>query len=85
VILTATNLLAVPPPFLLSPQLSGSNVILTWTSVSNGVYRLEFNPVLSGSNWSALAGDVTAYSNTASKTDSLTSSNRYYRVQGFSP
>jgi hypothetical protein len=85
VIVRATDILAVPQPFLFPPQLSGSNVLLTWTSVTNGVYRLQFNPGLSPSNWSALAGDVTALGNTASKLDPLTSSNRNYRVLGLHP
>jgi hypothetical protein len=73
---------AVPPPapLLQSPLLSGSNVLLTWTAVSNVAYRVEFNPNLGPSNWTALAGDVTSLSNFASKLDPLTSSNRFYRV-----
>jgi hypothetical protein len=69
-----------PPPLLLQPVLSTSNVVLTWTAVSNITYRLEFNPDLSPSNWSALPGDVTSLSNFASKLDSLTPTNRFYRV-----
>jgi hypothetical protein len=85
VIVRATNILAVPEPFLFPPQLSGSNIVLTWTTYSNATYRVQFNPNLSPSNWFALPGDVTALSNTATKLDTLTSSNRYYRVLGFPP
>jgi hypothetical protein len=42
---------------------------------------VEFNPDLAPSNWIALPGDVTAVSNTASKLDPLTLSNRFYRVR----
>ena len=83
---TATSVIAlvtgvtVPPPLLLAPQLSGSNVLLTWTAVSNATYRLQFNPSLATSNWTALPGDVTSLSNLATKTDPLTPSNRFYRV-----
>jgi hypothetical protein len=70
-----------PAPFLVSPMLSGTNVLLTWTAISNIAYRLEFNPDLSSTNWSALPGDVIGLSNTASKLDTLTPSNRFYRVQ----
>ena len=80
VILWVTGV-AVPPPLLFSPALSGSNVLLTWTSISNANYRLEFNPDLNPSNWSALAGDVPGISNTANKLDVLTPSNRFYRVR----
>jgi hypothetical protein len=74
---------AVPPPapLLLPPTLSGTNVLLTWTAVSNTTYRVQFNPDLTPSNWNALLGDVLGLSNTASKQDTLTSSNRFYRVQ----
>ncbi len=71
---------APPQPTLLLPTLIGSNVLLTWTAVSNITYRLEFNPNLTPSNWNALPGDVLAVSNTGSKLDTLTSSNRFYRV-----
>jgi Divergent InlB B-repeat domain len=72
---------APPQPVLLSPQLSGSNFVLTWTAISNDTYRLEFSPDLSPTGWTALPGDVTSLSNFASKADPLTPSNRFYRVQ----
>jgi len=81
VIVRATNILAVPQPLLMPPQLSGTNVLLTWTAASNISYLLEFNPDLRPSNWTPLPGDVLALSNTASKEDTLTPSNRFYRVQ----
>jgi hypothetical protein len=73
---------AIPPPapVLLSPALSGTNVLLSWTAVSNITYRLEFNPNLAPSNWIALPGDVLGLSNFAGKLDALTPSNRFYRV-----
>jgi len=79
VILRVTDVLPIPPPVLLTPQLAGSNALIAWTATSNVTYRLEFSPGLT--NWSALAGDVTTLSNTASKLDPLTSSNRFYRVR----
>ena len=57
-----------------------SDVRLTWTAVSNTTYRLEFKPDLTSSNWNVLPGDVIAVSNTVSKLDTLTPSNRFYRV-----
>ena len=72
---------APPRPVLLSPTLSGTNALLTWTAVSNTSYRLEFNPDLTPSNWNALPGDVLATSNTASKQDTATPTNRFYRVR----
>lgn len=81
VIVRATAVLVVPQPMVLQPVLSGSNVLLTWSAVSNTTYRVEFNPDLNPSNWNALPGDVAGASNTASKSDALTPSNRFYRVR----
>jgi hypothetical protein len=81
VIVLVTKVFVVPMPLLMSPQLSGSNINLTWTAVSNKTYRVEFNPDLALSNWNALPGDVTAVTNVASKLDILTLSNRFYRIQ----
>jgi hypothetical protein len=81
VVLRVTNIFAAPQPVLLSLQLSGSNALLTWTATSNVTYQLEKNPDLATTNWSAMPGDVIALSNTASKLDALTPSNRFYRVR----
>jgi hypothetical protein len=72
---------AVPQPLLLPPEISGTDLKLTWTAVSNAIYRVEFNPNLASSNWTALPGDVPGVGNTASKFDPLTPSNRFYRVR----
>jgi hypothetical protein len=81
VVVRVTGVTPIPRPVLLTPQLVGTNTLLTWTTLSNVAYRLEFNPSLAPSNWNALAGDVIATSNTASKLDALTTSNRFYRVR----
>ena len=81
VIVRVTNVFtAISQPILLQPELSGLNIKLTWTAISNVTYRLESNPAVNSTNWSAIPDDVTALSNTASKLDALTSSNRFYRV-----
>jgi hypothetical protein len=68
-------------PILLAPALSGSNVLLSWSAISNITYRLEYNSDLGLTNWNGLPGDVTAVSTSASKLDTLTPSNRFYRVR----
>jgi hypothetical protein len=73
--------IVVRPPMLLTPVLSSSNVLLSWTAQSNVTYRLEFNGDASLTNWEAVPGDVTTLSNTASKFDAWTPSNRFYRVR----
>jgi hypothetical protein len=81
VILRVTDVLPVPQPVLLTPQLVGTNALLTWTATSNMAYRLEFNPGVGATSWIAILGDITTLSNTASKLDPLTPSNRFYRVR----
>jgi hypothetical protein len=80
-VIVQVTAVANPPPLLFPPLVSGTNVTLTWMAVSNLTYRLEFNPNLTPSNWSALVGDVISISNLASKVDSLTPTNRFYRVR----
>lgn len=70
----------IPAPVLLTPVVSGPNVLLSWSAASSANYRVEFNPDLDPANWTALPGDVVATSNIASKSDPLTPSNRFYRV-----
>jgi hypothetical protein len=81
VIVRATEILVVPPPILLQPELSATDIRLIWTATSNTAYRLEYKTDLGLTNWTGLAGDVTSPGNTASKLDALTSSNRFYRVR----
>lgn len=71
----------LPPPILFTPVLVGSNVLLTWTAVSNSTYRIEFNPNLLPSNWSSVPGDIISTGTTAAKLDALTPGNRFYRVR----
>jgi hypothetical protein len=80
-VLVRVTATAATPPLLFTPMLAGSNVLLTWSAVSNSTYRLEFNPTLAPSNWSGLPGDVLSTGSTASKLDALTPSNRFYRVR----
>ena len=77
-----TLTITAPAPMMLSPTVvSTAEVLVTWTAVSNGNYRVQYKSVLGTTNWTDLIGDVTATGNTASKTDSRTSTNRFYRVQ----
>jgi hypothetical protein len=80
-VIVRVNGIVAPEPVLFTPVLSTSNVLLSWTAVSNKTYRLEFNPDLGLTNWDAVPGDVTTVSNRATKLDALTSSNRFYRVR----
>jgi hypothetical protein len=46
VIVRVTDVLLVPRPELLQPEIVGLDLKLTWTAVSNIIYQVEFNPDL---------------------------------------
>lgn len=70
-----------PAPVILPPTRTGSgNIVISWSAVSNGIYRVQYNSILTTTNWTDLTGDITATSSPASKIDVLTT-NRYYRVK----
>jgi len=76
------SVIVVGRPFIQSITLSNNLPILDWSSISGQTYRLQYTPLLDGSAWSNLVGDVTASGNVSSKADPETATtNRFYRVQ----
>jgi hypothetical protein len=67
------------PPTLQSATVTNGTVILTWQSISNYHYRVQYKTSLSATNWTNLAGDVTATGPSASKTDT-SGGPRFYRL-----
>ena len=60
---------------------AGTNIVITWTSVSNNLYRVQYKANLATTNWVDLAPDVTATGSTASYTDHpVSAAQRYYRI-----
>ena len=58
-----------------------TNIIITWTSISNSEYQVQYKATLSSTNWVSLAPDVIATGTTASFTDHPAgASQRYYRI-----
>ncbi|MDB6123977.1 MAG: large protein [Pedosphaera sp.] len=87
--ISATNSTAValtvtgqtPRPVISSVVKNGSIVTVTWTNVVNGAtYRLQSNTSLGNTNWLDIAPDVTATNATASKNDTASGSQKFYRV-----
>jgi hypothetical protein len=78
-----TGLLTItaPAPVVLPLVVTATNVLITWSAVSNGNYRVQYKPFLNATTWSDLIGDVLPSGSTASKTDLQTPTNRFYRVQ----
>ena len=73
--------ITAPAPVILPLVVTATNVVITWSAVSNGTYRLQYKPFLNATNWTDLIGDVLSSGSTASKTDIKTTTNRFYRVQ----
>jgi len=78
---TIFRLVQPPRPLITVITESGGIVALTWTSLTDGIYRVEYKPSLAATNWTALIPDVTATGSTASLTDGPgTDAERYYRI-----
>ena len=71
----------VEPPSLTGISFTNGSAALTWSSFSNGVYRVEQRVSLSVTNWIPLAPTVTAKGSNASFTNSSAgASEGYYRI-----
>ena len=61
---------------------NGSDVILSWQSVSGHSYQVQFKDALSASSWSNASLAITAAGATTSFTNTVPGAARFYRVQG---
>jgi hypothetical protein len=73
---------APPAPVILSiVRNQNSDIVLTWSSLSNLTYRVQYNDALGTTNWTDATPDVPALGNTATMTNSPgVSPQRFYRV-----
>jgi len=83
--LSATNSFVVTVqsrPALLSVLPAGSNVSLSWTSITGGSYRVQHRTALDSGAWTNMGGAVAATGNTASETDTppVGAGQRFYRI-----
>ncbi len=63
------------PPLILGITGAGTtNVVITWSALSNAIYRVQFETNVTSSNWQSLLPDVTATGSTASNLDTNTPS-----------
>ena len=60
---------------------AGSNVQLIWTAIAGVRYRVQFKYRLSDEVWTGLSGEVTASGTTATKTDVVNASQRFYQIE----
>jgi hypothetical protein len=68
-------------PTITSIARSNNVATLQWSAVSNSAYRVQFKTNLTSAAWFDLPGDVVATNTTATKSDTNTATQRFYRVQ----
>ena len=83
--LNATNSFTIavfPPPLMLPPALGSNGFIVTWSSIPQTSYRVQYKTNLDDTLWINLSGDVLATGYIASKTNSpATDSRRFYHIR----
>jgi hypothetical protein len=67
-------------PQILSIAALNGTVTLAWSAISGAIYRVQYTPDWSSTNWTALTPDVPATGNTASAMDVTGDVQRFYRV-----
>jgi hypothetical protein len=77
---TGTLIVTAPAPTIQPPVVTKTNIVITWSAVSNATYRVQFRSTLSAA-WTDLPGDVTATGSSASKTDAPSTAVGFYRIQ----
>jgi hypothetical protein len=76
------TIVSVPQPVITSISLSNAVVTIKWSSVTGGMYRVQYNSNLGGSGWADLSPDVTATNSTAFQTNAVGgATQRFYRVK----
>ena len=77
------NVIVVSRPIIQSITVADGNTTLTWSAIAGKSYRVQYKLDLSQTDWSDLAGDVTASDTNAIKVDTTVSNatNRFYRIQ----
>jgi hypothetical protein len=70
----------VPPPLLTSVSVSNGAVTLVWSAIAGRTYRVESKDDLTAPSWTPLTPEVTAAGPSASFTEALSATQRFYRV-----
>jgi hypothetical protein len=69
------------PSLNLSLRVTNNVAVLTWPSVSNQTYWVQYKTALTNAAWDDLPGEVIATGHSASKTDAVGPAMRFYRVR----
>jgi len=64
----------------LSAKISESNLMFSWPAIPGGTYRLQFKSSLDETVWKDLPGDIPASGDTATASESLSATSRFYRL-----
>jgi MBG domain (YGX type)/YDG domain len=76
------TILSVPSPLITSIGLTNGVVTIMWNSVTDGIYRVQYNNGLNDDGWTDLSPDVTATGLTATQTNVVgVASQRFYRIE----
>jgi hypothetical protein len=70
----------IAPISISSIGVSNATVTITWASIPGTTYRVQFKNNLGDTSWSNLVPDVTATGTTASQTDAVGTTRRFYRI-----
>lgn len=68
------------PPQIESAKRSGNSITFTFSSMANQMYQIQVKGSLTQSSWSDLGSPITASSTNTTSSDSITNSQRFYRV-----
>ena len=72
---------ATPPPLSIRRAVPGAAVVLSWPSVTNQLYQLQWTPALEANQWFSLGASVPGTGVTVVVTDAIGSNaQRFYRV-----
>ncbi|MDW8309490.1 MAG: hypothetical protein RMK20_08970, partial [Verrucomicrobiales bacterium] len=74
-----------PPPAIHETRVESGNFLLTWSAIPGVTYRVQYKNNLEDAVWTNLPPDVTATGPTASQTDPLGPTQRFYRVVVVAP
>ena len=71
----------IPPPVIKSITVSNGIAVVTWSSVSNGIYRFQSIVDLGGTNWTDVWPDVQATGSTTMATNATgNGTQQFYRI-----
>jgi len=78
-------MLVLPRSAIQSFAVSTTDLVFTWSAIPNTKYRVPFKNDLADASWTDLTPEVTAAGTSASKSDPLEASQRFYRILAAQP